>query len=213
MTMIRALVLLGISLVVFIAGIGLLAINAESGFLSSEARSINSGARTGSNPAPPGPPAPTFDPDLAEELTAIARTLTALPTVAGLTPTPSATVSRLGEPVTAGNSVYTVLQVVDPEPPGLFVTNPGMRRVAIEVRQEASSGTARYSFAFFRLRDDAGDEHSWAITNSEPGFESGDLRAGESRTGWLSFQVPEGSKPAALLVRVSTGYVAIARLD
>ena len=31
MTMIRALALLGVSLVVFIAGIGLLAINAESG--------------------------------------------------------------------------------------------------------------------------------------------------------------------------------------
>ena len=103
--------------------------------------------------------------------------------------------------------------VVDPEPPGFFVTNPGMRRVAVLVEQEATGGPARYSFGLFRIRDSAGDEHSWAITNSDPGFDTGELARGESHLGWVSFQLPEGRAPVMLLVNAPGGYTDIVRLD
>jgi hypothetical protein len=219
MTMGRAIALLVVSVLVFGGGIAALVVKVDASFLSSDAGKYSSGARTGDQAATPVGSGGAAAQEARATLTAIARTLTA--TAPGAAGTPSArtpvpgegTPVAVGQPVTVGTSTFTVLQVADPEPPGFFVTNPGMRRVAIEVRQEATSGEARYSFGLFRIRDSAGDEHSWAITNSEPNFDSGDLATGQARTGWVSFQVPEGRQPAMLLVRGALGYVDIVRLD
>ena len=219
MTMGRAIALLVVSLLVLGGGIAAMVVKVDSSFLSSDAGEYSSGARTGDQAAAPAGAGGAEAQEARATLTAIARTLTATaPGAAGTpparTPIPGeVTPVAVGQPITVGTSTYTVLQVADPEPPGFFVTNPGMRRVAIEVRQEAASGAARYSFGLFRIRDSAGDEHSWAITNSEPNFDTGDLLPGESRTGWISFQVPEGRQPAMLLVRGALGYVDIVRLD
>lgn len=220
MTMGRAIALLVVSLLVLAGGIVALAVKVDSSFLSSDAGKYSAGARTGDQAATPVDSGGAAAAQEARAtLTAIARTLTATaPGGPGIpdarTPVPGeVTPVAVGQQVTAGSSAYTVLHVADPEPPGFFVTNPGMRRVAVEVRQEAVSGPVRYSFGLFRIRDSAGDEHSWAITNSEPNFDSGDLATGQSRTGWISFQIPEGRQPAMLLVRGSLGYVDIVRLD
>lgn len=219
MTMGRAIALLVVSLIVLGGGIAAMVVKVDASFLSSDAGEYSSGARTGGQAATPAGSGGDAAQEARATLTAISRTLTA--TAPGAPGTPAArtpvsgevTPVAAGQPVTVGASIYTVLQVADPEPPGFFVTNPGMRRIAIEVRQEAASGSVRYSFGLFRIRDSAGDEHSWAITNSEPNFDSGDLAAGQSRTGWISFQIPEGRQPAMLLVRGTLGYVDIVRLD
>lgn len=219
MTMGRAIALLVVSVLVFGGGIAALIVKVDASFLSSDAGEYSAGARTGDQAATPAGSGGAEAQEARATLTAIARTLTASDAAVPGTPTTrtpvpgEVTPAPVGQPVTMGTSTYTVLQVADPEPPGFFVTNPGMRRVAVEVRQEATSGTARYSFGLFRIRDSAGDEHSWAITNSEPNFDSGDLANGQSRTGWISFQVPEGRQPAMLLVRGTLGYVDIVRLD
>ena len=219
MTMGRAIALLVVSLLVFGGGIAALVVKVDASFLSSDAGKYSAGARTGAQAATPAGSGGAEAQEARATLTAIARTLTATDpggpgTPAERTPVPGeVTPAALGQPVTVGTSTYTVLQVADPEPPGFFVTNPGMRRVAIEIRQEATSGAARYSFGLFRIRDNAGDEHSWAITNSEPNFDSGDLASGESRTGWISFEVPVDRQPGMLLVRGTLGYVDIVRLD
>jgi hypothetical protein len=219
MTMGRAIAMLVVSVLVLGGGIVALAVKVDSTFLSSDTGKYSAGARTGDHAATPAGSGGAEVQEVRATLTAIARTLTATApggpgTPAPRTPVPGeVTPVAIGQPVTVGASTYTVLRVADPETPGFFATNPGMRRVALEVRQEAASGTVRYSFGLFRIRDSAGDEHSWAITNSEPNFGSGDLAARQSRTGWISFQIPEGRQPAMLLVRGTLGYVDIVRLD
>jgi hypothetical protein len=218
MTMGRAIAMLVASLLVFGGGIAALVVKVDASFLNADAGRYSAGARTGDQAATPTGSGGAEAQEVRATLTAIARTLTATApgsgTPAARTPVPGEVMPvAVGESVTVGASTYTVLQVADPEPPGFFVTNPGMRRVAIEVRQESVAGTVRYSFGLFRIRDDAGDEHSWAITNTQPNFDSGELATGASRTGWMSFQIPEGRKPAMLLVRDQMGYVDIVRLD
>ena len=185
MTTPRAIVLLVLSVAIFVGGIATIAASGISGLVSSDARSLNSGARTGSNPVTPGPSGPTLEPELRDEMTRIARTLAAYPTAVARTPTPPPITPFSGTPTStrAGTSAFTVLQLVDPEPPGFFVTNPGMRRVAIEVRQDAIGEGVRYSFGLFRIRDDSGDEYGCATTNSQPGFDTGELDPVQSRTG------------------------------
>lgn len=214
MTMLRAVALLVASLVVLGGGVALFAVKIDAGFLSSDAGQVTTGARTGDQAATPIGSGGQAAQEARATLTAIARTLTATVPGAAGTPVPGGgTAVAIGEPVTVGNSTYIVLEVADPEPPGFFVTNPGMRRVALLVYQEAVGSAVRYSFGLFRIRDSAGEEHSWAITNSEPNFESGELQPGESRTGWISFQVPVDARPAMLLVSGPRGYVDIVSLD
>ncbi len=220
MTMLRAIALLVASIVVFGGGVAMLAVQADAGFFSSDAPRVATGARTGDQAATPIGSGGAAAQEARATLTAVARTLTATAPGAGTPPGGAATQvpgsttpGAIGQPFTVGTSTYTVLEVADPEAPGFFVTNPGMRRVAVLVQQEATGGPARYSFGLFRIRDSAGDEHSWAITNSEPKFESGELARGETRIGWVSFQIPDGRQPAMLLLNNGRGFVEIARLD
>jgi hypothetical protein len=220
MTMPRAIALLVASIAVFAGGIALLAVRADAGFFSADAPRLSTGARTGDRAATPAGSGSAGVQEARATLTAAAGTLTATAPGAatsrpgGATPVPGpGTAVAIGQSITLGDSTYTVLEVIDPEPPGFFVTNPGMRRVAVLVQQQATGGTARYSFGLFRIRDSAGDEHSWAITNSEPNFGSGQLARGEMRTGWVSFQIPEGRQPSMLLLNNGRGFVEIARLD
>ena len=135
-------------------------------------------------------------------VTAAVRTATAL-AGGGRTVVPGGrdvTQVPVGATTEVNGSRYTVHQVVDPEPPGIFTTTAGNRRVALEITQEALSGTVSYSFASFRIRDANGQEYTWAITNTSPKFDSGTLKAGESKRGWISFQVPVGVGLDALIL-------------
>lgn len=208
MTMLRAIVLLLASGALMVAGVVLVFLRVDGGLVNAEIKQRDVGARIGDERATPtgafedifsGTPGSQLDDDFAT-VTAIVRTAEA-----HLTPTPGPAIS---EPTGIGGSVsydgarYTVLQVVDPEPPGFFSTKEGHRRVAIELRMEAMGKPLRYAFSNFKVRDTSGVDYGWAITNSEPRFGNGSLTQGESRQGWIAFDLPEGAQPAALMLNV-----------
>lgn len=210
MTMPRAAGLLVLSVLVSAVGIILLVARVQSGIVNSEIDSRSTGAGVGDNPATPQGSIYESGGSAGATITAVIREATMLSAtaIAELTPRPSRSATAvvgmvgIGQTVEFNDSRYTVHQVVDPEPPGLFQTAVGNRRVAIEVTQEAMTARQSYSFASFKLLDASGVEYTWAITNSTPGFQSGVLQPGESRRGWLSFQVPVGARIAALEVTV-----------
>lgn len=177
------------------------------------------GARTGDNAATPQ--GGSLSPGQVEATARPARlTATALAgtpglvstTIPGSTPAPAGTPVAIGESFEHGGARYTVLQMVDPEPPGFFIATDGKRRVTLEVRQEALSQAVAYSFALFYLRDDTGEEHVWAITNGEPSFGSGSLNPGEAATGWITFQLPRDREPAELVLLSGVTRVVVADL-
>lgn len=207
MTMARAVLFLVLSGLIMAVGIVLLIVRVNEGLIDSSINDRNTGARVGENAATPTGGTGGFSPGQAgATATAAVRTVTALAggrTPNGTAPTPSGrdiTQVPVGATTEVGGSRYTVHQVADPEAPGLFTTTAGNRRVALEITQEAVANNVTYSFANFRLRDVNGEEHTWAITNTSPQFQSGTLKAGESKRGWISFQVPTGVGIDALIL-------------
>jgi hypothetical protein len=194
-----------LSCLVTAAGVGLLVLRINEGLVNSSIDAQHTGAFTGDRAATPtGDDLPVNRSGAAATITATIREVTAAAATAIAVKTPlanggSVDVVPVGQPVELGGSRFTVLQVLDPEPPGLFKTEAGKRRVAIELTQQSVSGTQRYHFAQFVLRDASGGLHTWAITNGEPAFNVGQLEAGQSRTGWISFQVPEAAVLDALV--------------
>ncbi len=210
MTMPKAVAFLVISLAIAAAGIALLAVRIDGGLVDGTIGARDPGARTGQGAATPSGGSGRISPGQAgASATAAWRTVTALAQTRTVprgtaTPSPQASVAavRIGEPVTFRGSRYTVLQVTDPEPPGLFPTRQGHRRVALEITQEAVGATASYNFAYFKLRAADGAEYTWALTNSQPSFSAGSLAAGQARTGWIAFELPAGAEPDALVLSV-----------
>ena len=207
MTMLRAVGLMVLSIVVLVGAIFAFINEHGEGFTWVTSNDIGgSGARTGPNavqPAggilSPGQIEATARPAILTA-TALAGTTG---TVATRVPTRgpvSVEAVGIGETIEYAGSRYTVLQLIDPEPPGFFTATAGNRRITLEVRQEALSQAVAYSFALFYLRDTSGEEYVWAITNGEPAFGSGSLNPGESNTGWISFMIPQGAEPAGLVV-------------
>lgn len=222
MTMVRAVLFLVLSGLIMAVGIVLIIVRVNEGLIDSSINDRNTGARVGDNAATPQGVDGGLSPGQAgATATAVIRTVTAL--AGGRTPntnppTPSGrdiTQVPIGATTEVNGSRYTVHQVADPEPPGLFTTTAGNRRVALEITQEAIANNVTYSFASFRLRDVNGDEHTWAITNSSPRFESGTLKAGESKRGWISFQVPTGVGIDSLILLIpgKAGGTAIVTLQ
>ena len=203
MTMARAVIFLVVSIVIMALGLILLIVRVNGGLIDSSINSRDSGARVGDQAATPA--GSTVRPSggaVGATVTAAVRTATAL-AGGGRTVVPGGrdvTQVPVGATTEVNGSRYTVHQVVDPEPPGIFTTTAGNRRVALEITQEALSGTVSYSFASFRIRDANGQEYTWAITNTSPKFDSGTLKAGESKRGWISFQVPVGVGLDALIL-------------
>lgn len=207
MTMGRAVLFLVLSGLIMAVGIVLVIVRVNEGLIDNSINDRNTGARVGEAAATPvGTDGGVSAGQAQATASAVARTVTAL---AGGAKTPSTGPTASGRDITqvpvgatteVRGSRYTVLQVVDPEAPGFFTTAAGKRRVALEIKQEAVSAGVTYSFASFRLRDANGDEHTWAITNTSPKFDSGVLNAGESRQGWISFQVPAGVALDALIL-------------
>ena len=217
MTMLRAVGLLVLAVAVLAASIGAFVLKHGERFeYISQTNSGSSGARTGPNAA--DQPGLGLLPGQAEATArAIGATTTAL--AGSNTPSPLSTpVSELmpvgiGETVEWRGSRYTVHQLVDPEPPGFFTATEGNRRITFEVTQEAVDQAVAYSFALFYLRDSNGEEHVWAITNGEPGFGSGSLNPGQSNTGWITFMIPEGAEPAALMLLSGVDRVVLVELE
>ena len=206
MTMPRAIALLILSGGITALGIFLVVMRVQDGLVNAQNPSHSSGAFVGENAATPQgvgstSRGSTFATTQAfrAELTAAAATMNAV-----LTPFPTGTGGRggavaIGESITVGTSSFTVHQVADPEPPGFFPTQAGNRRIAIEISQQAVGATVQYQFSQFRLRDANGEVRTWTTANSKPEFSAGTLQAGETRRGWLSFQLPEGVGIDALI--------------
>ncbi len=201
-------------------GVFLIVMRINSGLVNSEINSRPSGAFIGENAATPtGNDLPINRSGAAATITATIRQVTAAAgtAVAVRTPlsgTPGTTGSAVavGQAVTVGESRFTVHQVLDPEPPGLFQTTAGNRRVGIEITQEAVAAQ-QYHFAQFKIRDTSGTIYTWAIANGEPQFLVGQLAAGESRRGWISFQVPSGASLDALIFQRLTETSGTAIVD
>lgn len=210
MTMPKAIALLVLSSLIMAAGVGLIFFRIDQGRVDGSIDDRNVGARAGDARATPAGSnnfstgqANRVLTETAATITAIVRTAEALQTPEGQrTPSPSAAGVAIGEPIEVNGVRYTVHQVADPEPPGFFSTTAGNRRVAIEITQEALGRPSPYTFSRFRIRDVDGKEHNWAITNTEPKFESGTLQPGQSRRGWISFQVPATVGVDALILLV-----------
>lgn len=221
MTMLRAVGLLMVSTLVLVGAIFAFIQKHGEGFTWVTNNDIGgSGARTGPNAVQPvgGLLSPGQVDATARPAILTATALAGSPGfVSTRVPTGSSgtTVEAvgIGEPVEYAGSRYTVLQLVDPEPPGFFTATAGNRRVTLEVRQEAVSQSVAYSFALFYLRDASGEEYVWAITNGEPSFGSGSLNPGESNTGWISFMIPQGAEPAELVVLSGIDRVVLVELD
>ena len=209
MTMARAVIFLVLSGLIMALGIVLVIVRVNEGLIDGSITARDSGARVGESAATPVGVDSGLSPGQAgATATAVIRTVTALAggrTPNSTPPTPSGrdiTQVPVGATTEVNGSRYTVHQVADPEAPGLFTTTAGNRRVALEITQEAVANNVAYSFANFRLRDANGEEHTWAITNTSPKFDSGTLKAGESKRGWISFQVPTGLAIDSLILLI-----------
>ena len=226
MTMPRAVALLILSSLVTALGVFLLVVRINSGLVNSEISSRSTGAFIGENAATPegsdrSNPGGVSRGNAAATITATIRQITSVAATASavLTPlsgTPGAgagSAVAVGQPVTVGTSRFTVHQVLDPEPPGTFQTTSGNRRIGIEITQEALTGSQQYHFAQFRVRDTNGKLYTWAIANGDPQFSVGTIQAGESRRGWLSFQVPVGVPVDALVFQGLTQSAGTAIVD
>jgi hypothetical protein len=219
MTMVRAIVLLVLCSGLLAGSVLLFIREHGEGFeFTTRTGGPGSGARTGPNAVVET--GGTLSPGASEATArAVIATVTALSGGSnpgggsgGATPEPGANPVRVGEPIDYAGSRYTVLQVVDPEPPGFFRPLEGRRRVTMEIRQESLGQAVAYSFALFYLRDVEGMEHNWSITNGEPPFGSGSLAPGESVTGWVTFDVPQNAVPAALVVLAGIQRVVLVEL-
>jgi hypothetical protein len=216
MTMARAIILLFLASGLLVGSVLLFIWEHGEGFeFTTRTGGPGTGARTGPNAVVE--PGGTLSPGAADATArAVIATVTALAGGGGsvaTTPVPSAFEPvGIGETVEYGGSRYTVLQVQDPEPEGFFRAEPGKRRVALEIRQEATGRAGAYSFALFSLRDTAGGSHTWTIANNEPAFGSGSLAPGEAVTGWVTFQVTEGAEVAELVVLAGTQRVVLVKL-
>lgn len=206
MTMLRAAGLMALSIAVLVGAIFAFIHEHGEGFTWVTSNNTGgSGARTGPNAVQPagGILSPGQIEATARPAILTATALAGTPgIVATRVPTGAATAVEavgIGETVEFAGSRYTVLQLVDPEPPGFFTATAGNRRITLEVRQEAVSQAVAFSFALFYVRDTSGEEYVWSITNGEPAFGSGSLNPGESNTGWITFQLPVGAEPAELV--------------
>ncbi|PFG72824.1 hypothetical protein [Tepidiforma thermophila] len=93
---------------------------------------------------------------------------------------------------------YTVLQIADPEPAGIYPVKPGLRRIGILLRLEPVEAGAACNFASIRLRGSDGVRYGWALASQEPALRIGTLAAGDSVAGWVAYDLPPGVRPAAL---------------
>lgn len=124
----------------------------------------------------------------------------------GQTPTaPASTPVAIGQSFTLNGTLYTVNQVADPEPPGFFKPAAGKRFVAVELTQTAVSAAGAYSIGFFSLRGDDGNDYTWANGNNKPSLGTGQLKVGESASGWVTIAMPASVKPVAVLVSPPAG--------
>jgi len=145
-----------------------------------------------------------YKPDLFSEFSLEANLL---PAPAGhvsdttlLATTPEPPEVRLGETATAGGVALTGSTVEDPSAPGLLTSEiPGTRLVSVQVVLENQSAAELSVNPFYcYLVDEQGYVYAAEIFGRDGGLDTTDLAQGRKAQGWVTFRIPEESKPAAL---------------
>ena len=117
------------------------------------------------------------------------------------TPTPPSSPTAIGTTVGVGGSSYTLNEVRDPAPAGIFGVNEGRRLVALDITQAGIRDGDSYSPLHFAIQDTDGYVYTPGFGGADVGplLESGELAAGQIVRGWVVFELLE----AATLTSVS----------
>ena len=117
-------------------------------------------------------------------------------------PSPPSSPVEIGTTVEAGGSSYTLNEVKDPAPAGVFGVDAGKRLVALDITQVGISDDGDpYSSFYFAVQDTDGYVYDpgFADADIEPSFGSGELAAGQIVRGWVVFELPESARLVSVL--------------
>ena len=124
------------------------------------------------------------------------------PTQAPPVPSPPSSPVEIGTTVEAGGSSYTLNEVKDPAPAGVFGVDAGKRLVALDITQVGISDDGDpYNPRYFAVQDTDGYVYvrGFADADVEPSFGSGELAAGQIVRGWVVFELPESARLISVL--------------
>ena len=119
------------------------------------------------------------------------------------TPTPEPTPVAIGTTVEAGGSSYTLNEIKDPAPEGIFGVNEGKRLIALDITQVGiSDGGDSYNPLYFAIQDTDGYVYTPGFADADvgPSFGSGELAADQIVRGWVVFELPESARLVSVLV-------------
>ena len=136
--------------------------------------------------------------DLAEDQVGDLISQTALPL-----PSPPSTPVAIGTTVEAGGSSYTLNEVRDPAPAGIFGVDAGKRLVALDITQAGMSDESdSYNALYFAVQDTEGYVYDPAFSDADvgPSLGSGELEFGQIVRGWVVIEVPETARLVSVLV-------------
>ena len=154
----------------------------------------------------PATPTSTPVPIVTPEPTATSMVPTPEPTptqAPTATPTPEPTPVAIGTTVEAGGSSYTLNEVKDPAPAGIFGVDAGKRLVALDITQVGMSDeTDSYNVHYFAVQDAEGYVYdpSFSDADVDPSLGSGELAFGQIVRGWVVIEVPETARLVSVLV-------------
>ena len=119
------------------------------------------------------------------------------------TRTPEPTPVAIGTTVAAGGSSYTLNEVKDPAPAGIFGVAEGKRLIALDITQVGFSDDGDpFNALYFAVQDS--DEYVYspglADADVEPQFGSGELAAGQIVRRRVVFELPESARLMSVMV-------------
>ena len=108
----------------------------------------------------------------------------------------------IGTTVEAGGSSYTLNEIRDPAPAGIFGVDAGKRLVALDITQVGMSDESdSYNALYFAVQDAEGYVYERSFSDAEvgPSLGSGKLAFGQIVRGWVVIEVPETARLVSVL--------------
>ena len=118
-------------------------------------------------------------------------------------PSPPSTPVAIGATVEAGGSSYTLNEIRDPAPAGIFGVDTGKRLVALDITQVGMSDESdSYNALYFSVQDAEGYVYGPEFSDADvgPSLGSGELAFGQIVRGWVVIEVPETTRLVSVLV-------------
>ena len=118
-------------------------------------------------------------------------------------PLPPSSPVVIGTTVEAGGSSYTLNEVMDPAPAGIFGANEGRRLIALDITQVGISDDGDpFNALYFAVQDSDGYVYGPEPLGAdvEPQFDWGELAAGQIIRGWVVFELPESARLVSVMV-------------